>query len=299
MSNKALAVVQGGGRFAADSDKLAIWLRNEPTDPGATKEFSKTGGFKGQSVNATYIAKRLTAEFGPCGQGWGVDVEADDLLPGAPIVIDGKAVGQESVHRVRIRFWWLDRVSGEKASYVAMGQTTFVGKNKHGFFTDEEAPKKSLTDAMTKAASWLGFAADIHLGLWDDNRYVAHREAQEAKGAEPKEKAPEPPKAPAASSAGPKENPWEIASRGGGSEFADSPEKWIGIWKFRLGKVEGANKSPADKRATIAGMFEVNADVFARLHDLGHEKTVLEVSKAKTAVLARLDTQERTQGAAA
>ena len=41
-----------------------------------------------------------------------------------------------------------------------------------GPFTDEEAPKKSLTDALSKAMSWLGFAADIHLGRWDDNKYV-------------------------------------------------------------------------------------------------------------------------------
>ena len=37
------------------------------------------------------------------------------------------------------------------------GQTTFVGANKHGLFTDEEAPKKSLTDATNKALSMLGF----------------------------------------------------------------------------------------------------------------------------------------------
>ena len=32
--------------------------------------------------------------------------------------------------------------------------------------------EKSLTDAVTKAASWLGIGADVHLGLWDDNKYT-------------------------------------------------------------------------------------------------------------------------------
>jgi hypothetical protein len=51
------------------------------------------------------------------------------------------------------------------------GQTTFVGSNKYGPFTDEEAPKKSLTDATTKALSMLGFGGDIFTGLYDDEDY--------------------------------------------------------------------------------------------------------------------------------
>jgi hypothetical protein len=53
------------------------------------------------------------------------------------------------------------------------GATTFVGEDKNGVFTDEEAPKKSLTDALTKALSMWGFSADVFLGLYDDNKYVA------------------------------------------------------------------------------------------------------------------------------
>jgi hypothetical protein len=66
------------------------------------------------------------------------------------------------------------------------GQTTFVGKNKNGYFTDEEAPKKSLTDAIGKALSMLGFSADIYLGLFDDNKYVNDRKAEAAKAGAPK-----------------------------------------------------------------------------------------------------------------
>ena len=38
---------------------------------------------------------------------------------------------------------------------------------------DDEAPKKALTDAMTKAFSHLGVSADVFLGLFDNNKYVA------------------------------------------------------------------------------------------------------------------------------
>jgi hypothetical protein len=52
---------------------------------------------------------------------------------------------------------------------------------------DEDAPKKSLTDAITKAASHLGIAANIFLGRWDDNKYVAEvAQGYAAEGAEKK-----------------------------------------------------------------------------------------------------------------
>jgi hypothetical protein len=174
------AISQVNSRFDGENQNLRIWARNEATDTGATKAFSRGGGFKGTAINATYIVKRLTAEFGPAGLGWGVDVVADDLLTGAPIRSDkGDLVGNEIVHRIRVRFWWIDPETKAKCGFDQIGQTTFVGRNKNGWFTDEEAPKKSLTDALTKAASWLGFAGDIHLGLWDDSKYVAERAREE------------------------------------------------------------------------------------------------------------------------
>ena len=37
---------------------------------------------------------------------------------------------------------------------------------------DDEAPKKAMTDALTKAMSHLGMSADIFLGKFDGNKYV-------------------------------------------------------------------------------------------------------------------------------
>ncbi len=37
---------------------------------------------------------------------------------------------------------------------------------------DDEAPKKAMTDAMTKAFSHLGMSADVFLGMFDDSKYV-------------------------------------------------------------------------------------------------------------------------------
>ena len=37
---------------------------------------------------------------------------------------------------------------------------------------DDEAPKKAMTDAMTKALSHLGVSADVFLGMFDNSKYV-------------------------------------------------------------------------------------------------------------------------------
>jgi hypothetical protein len=161
------------------ANNLALWDSVRTPDPAATKSFSRGGGFKGTATNAVYLIRRATELWGPMGEKWGVDVVSETVLDGAPLLdTKGAVVGSEKVHTIRINL----RHPG--GTVPGIGQTMLVGKNKNGFFTDEEAPKKSLTDALTKALSWLGFAADIHLGLWDDNKYV--NAARQAFADEPK-----------------------------------------------------------------------------------------------------------------
>jgi hypothetical protein len=148
-------------------DNLDLWNKVRTPDPAATKAFSRTGGFKGTATNAVYLIQKATELWGPMGGAWGVDIVEDRTIQGAPIILEGgQVVGHELLHVIRIN---LKHPGGVVPGY---GQTMLVGKNKYGPFTDEEAPKKSLTDALTKALSWLGFAADIHMGLWDDSKYV-------------------------------------------------------------------------------------------------------------------------------
>jgi hypothetical protein len=153
------------------SDNLKLWQSVEKTDPKYTKAFSKAGGFSGTAINATYLIRKATELWGPMGGTWGPEVVDDRYVAGGDGVI---------IHVLRIN---LRHPHGSVPSY---GQTTFVGKNKNGVFTDEEAPKKSLTDATTKALSMLGFSADVFLGLYDDNKYVNDRKQEFAlKGAIP------------------------------------------------------------------------------------------------------------------
>ena len=164
------------------SDNLALWNSVCVTDPKYTKAFNRGGGFKGTSTNATYLARKATERWGPIGIGWGVEVIDEELMQGVPLQV-GDAATHETIHKVRVKLWYKqDGCTGEVFHF---GQTTFIGRNKNGLFTDEEAPKKSLTDAMAKCLSLLGFSADIFLGLYDDNKYVNDLRQKFANGKTP------------------------------------------------------------------------------------------------------------------
>lgn len=145
-------------------DNLENWNKFADIDPKFTK--SITGKpYKGTSPNPQYVIRCLTEMFGPVGQGFGWDVVQEDFTP----------LGGETLHWCRIKFWHTDRAN----TFDSYGQTkaayvTAAGKQ----MVDEDAPKKSLTDAIIKAASSLGVAANIFLGRWDDQKYVQQVDAE-------------------------------------------------------------------------------------------------------------------------
>lgn len=182
-----------------------IWNRVRTPDPARTKTFSRSGGFRGTATNATYLAQRATELFGPCGIGWGITVLDEDVIEGHPFLDkEGRVIGHSKVHKVHAKLWYI--FNGERGEIEQFGQTDLVVKRSSGeFFTDEEAPKKSLTDAMTKCLSLLGFAADIHLGLFDDNKYV--NDARQQFAAAEGDTRPEQEQRPATRDLGPKMTP--------------------------------------------------------------------------------------------
>lgn len=148
------------------SDHLKLWTAVEKTNPSFTKEFNRGGGFKGTAINPTYLARKATETFGPVGIGWGYEIVHEETTKGAKINEDDC----EQIHTLRVKVWY--KWQGERGELEHFGATTFVGKNKYGSFTDEEYKKKSLTDAIGKCLSLLGFSSDVHLGRYDDNKYV-------------------------------------------------------------------------------------------------------------------------------
>ncbi len=134
---------------------LSIWTQVEKTDPAATSPMFTADGTNLTAINHNYQIKRATELFGPCGFGWGYNVINASIIDGG---MSGNI--QTKVSSVQIEFWY--KHQNEVCKFSHFGQTPFVTATKDGIaVTDDDAHKKSLTDAIGKALSMLGFSADI------------------------------------------------------------------------------------------------------------------------------------------
>lgn len=149
------------------TDNLSLWKQVEKTDPAHTKPITGKA-YKGNSPKPHFIVMKATEAFGPCGIGWGFEIVEEKLLDGALLAPEF----YERIHMARVRVWY--EWNGKRGTVEHVGQTVFSGKRRDGTpFTDEDAPKKSVTDGLIKALSMVGFAGDIFLGRYDDSKYVS------------------------------------------------------------------------------------------------------------------------------
>lgn len=140
------------------SDKTAIWDRLGKTDPKHTKPFNRAGGFKGTAIKPMFSFHRMTEEFGACGEGWGVNEPTFQVVP----------AGDEILVYCTVSIW-----HGKRENIVfGVGGDKAVIKQSSGLRSDDEAFKKAFTDAVTNALKLIGVGADVHMGLFDDNKYV-------------------------------------------------------------------------------------------------------------------------------
>lgn len=160
---------------------LRIWEQVQTTDTRFTKD-AKVGGQKITSLNGTAMIMKATEVFGPAGIGFGWNVVEERFDKGAEM-FSGEgdkrvSLGHELNHTVKITFWFV--LDGKRGEIEQYGCTQYLYKSKYGTTTDGEAPKKSLTDAIKKALSMLGFSADVFLGMFDDQNYVQQLQAEQA-----------------------------------------------------------------------------------------------------------------------
>lgn len=172
----------------SNNDHLNIWKRVQRTDARFTKPLDGVG-YTGTSINSTYMFMRATEIFGPIGEGWGYEIVEEKFVNGKPLtepVLDerNKQVATrflrdgdgslfcEQNHSIKIRFWYTIECEtrGEFESY---GATPYRYQTTYGIKVDGEVFKKSLTDAIKKALSMLGFSSDVYMGMHDNPEYVA------------------------------------------------------------------------------------------------------------------------------
>jgi len=147
-----------------------IWDSFKHTDPQFTKQFNKFGKDL-TTTDPMYQVMKMTDQFGPVGEGWTYNVEY--TYTEKAVFAELKIGWREDTNK---DFNWYGPVSAVNPLYNTKGTL------------DDEAPKKAMTDAMTKAMSHLGMAADVFLGLYDSNKYVQQMKAKFATANESKVK---------------------------------------------------------------------------------------------------------------
>ena len=148
------------------ADNMRIWREVDRTDPAHTKKVSFGREFT--SIDAHYQVMRATEEFGPVGEGWTyITTFGYETIPiggdAAPIVWCDMAImwGPSSVSEYGTRTF-ANQYGPIRCSCPVAERGRF----------DKDAPKKAMTDCLTKGLSHLGFNADVFLGKFDDNAYV-------------------------------------------------------------------------------------------------------------------------------
>jgi len=162
---------------------LDLWNKLGRTDPAHTKGFKRAGGFGGTAIKPIYTEQKMTEEFGPCGTGWGFSEPVFQTVPASE--------GQIAVY-CWLSLWYV--LDGKKSEPVfGVGGDMVVVKQSAGLRTDDEAFKKAFTDAIGNAMKHIGMSADVHMGLFDDSKYVqeVREEVRKAAKPTPSERQPE------------------------------------------------------------------------------------------------------------
>ncbi|WP_016744364.1 hypothetical protein [Rhizorhabdus wittichii] len=145
------------------SDNLRIWNAVCKTNPAHTKHVNQRGGFT--AVSANYQILAATEQFGPIGIGWG-------YTTGDPVIID-------TLITIPVTLWHGSRDNTFGPMWGC--EEWKDGKGR----VDSDAPKKATTDGLTKLLSQLGFNADVFLGRFDDQKYVAQMQREFAEKENP------------------------------------------------------------------------------------------------------------------
>jgi hypothetical protein len=143
------------------SDNLRHWAVLGKTDPAQTKSFQRAGGFRGTAIRPIWNERLLTEHFGPNGIGWGSDKPEFTLVP----------AGDELLVYCTLSCWYRD---GEATATVwGIGGDKVRAIFRNGPVNDDEAFKKAFTDALGNAFKHVGLNADVHMGMFEDSKYVA------------------------------------------------------------------------------------------------------------------------------
>jgi hypothetical protein len=141
-----------------EMSNTALWDKLGKTDPSHTKTFKRAGGFSGTAIKPMWSYRRMTEEFGPCGKGWGINAPSFEVVKSE----------ETTLVYCTVSVWY----EKPDQTVFGVGGDMVAGKRGNYAMVDDEAFKKAYTDAVTNALKMIGVGADVHMGMFDDNKYV-------------------------------------------------------------------------------------------------------------------------------
>jgi len=109
------------------------------------------------SIVPQYRFQVLTEEYGPCGEGWGIEPMGSRIERCSELA--------ESVIVVDLQLWYISNISGKLCTIPGTGTAFFTKMEKGKLVMDDEAFKKAGTDALSVCCKYLGIGADVY---WSD-----------------------------------------------------------------------------------------------------------------------------------
>ena len=133
-------------------ENMAIYTQVAQVPAEAQKTIS-AGRLKGfTDINPMWRIKKLTEVFGACGFGWYTEILERWL--------ENSGNGEITAH-VTIALY-VKRGDEWSKPIIGTGGSSFVAKQRDGFYTSDECYKMAYTDAISVACKALGMGADIY-----------------------------------------------------------------------------------------------------------------------------------------
>lgn len=105
-------------------------------------------------INPMWRIQKLTEMFGPAGIGWYVDIVRQEVVDGAA----GDKMAFMDIH-----LYVRENGEGEWSKPIyGTGGSSLIAKESSGLRSDDDAWKKTYTDALSVACKALGIGADVY-----------------------------------------------------------------------------------------------------------------------------------------
>ena len=145
-------------------DNLFIYNKVKSVPDKAQKKING-GRLNGMTdIKPMWRIEKLTEIFGICGFGWKTFIKNKEIIEGA----NGEkiAIVDIDLYIKNDKGEWSEPIEGT-------GGSSFIAKERNGFYTNDECFKMAYTDALSVACKSLGMGADIY---WGDSKYNQPKE---------------------------------------------------------------------------------------------------------------------------